>query len=76
MGLFGNKKSKFYIVIDPYTEEATAACETREIKQILQVLPAALFAECSSYEYFRYKEHSEIPNNILSRTRLSGKDVK
>jgi hypothetical protein len=76
MALFGKKQEKYYIVFDPYTEEATAACETREIKQILGVLPMAKFIECSSYEYFKYKEHNILPDDILGRPRLAGKDVK
>lgn len=76
MALFGKKESKCYIVMDPYSEEATAACETREVKQILQVLPAAKFVECSSYEMFKYKEHKAVPDDFLSRPRLAGKDVK
>lgn len=77
MGLFGGKKEdKFYIVMDPYTEKATACCETREIKQIVGVLPAAIFIECSSYEFFKYKEHDVIPDDFYTRKRLSAKDVK
>lgn len=77
MGLFGGKKeNKYYIVMDPYTEKATAACETRETKQIIGVLPAAIFIECSSYEFFKYKEHGVIPDDFQSRPRLTAKDVK
>ena len=76
MGLFSKKEDKFYIVIDPYTEEPTAACETKEIKQILQVLPMAKFVECTSYECFKFKEHHVVPGDIASRPHLSSKDVK
>ncbi|MGN0495270.1 MAG: hypothetical protein ACI4GW_03505 [Lachnospiraceae bacterium] len=77
MALFGGKKeNKFYIVMDPYSEEATASCETREVKQILGVLPTALFIECSSYEFFKYKEHNVLPDDFTSRPRLTAKDVK
>lgn len=77
MALFGGKKeNKFYIVMDPYSEEATASCETREVKQIIGVLPAAIFIECSSYEYYKYREHNEVPADFKSRPRLSAKDVK
>ncbi|MCM1496875.1 MAG: hypothetical protein NC124_00215 [Clostridium sp.] len=76
MGLFGKKQSKFYLVIDPYSEEATAACETKEIKQILQVLPAAKFVECNSYEYYQFKDHNVAPDNVKSRKRLEAKEIK
>lgn len=77
MALFGGKKeNKFYIVMDPYTEKATACCETREVKQILGVLANAIFIECSSYEFFKYKEHDVIPDDFYSRKRLTAKDVK
>lgn len=76
MGLFGKKQNKFYLVIDPYTEEATAACETKEIKQILQVLPAAKFIECSSYEYYKFKDHNVAPADVKSRKLLDAKEVK
>lgn len=77
MALFGKKKEdKFYIIINPYSEEAETCCETREVKQILQVLPAAKFVECSSYEFFKYKEHKVLPDDFYSRPTLLGKDVK
>lgn len=76
MALFGKKEDKNYIVFDPYTGDAVAACNTKEIKQIMQVQPRAEFVECSSYEYFKYKEHSVLPDDVMSRKRLSGKDVK
>lgn len=76
MGLFGKKQNKFYLVIDPYSEEATAACETKEIKQILQVLPAAKFIECNSQEYYRFKQHNVSPGDLKSRKMLGAKEVK
>lgn len=76
MGLFGKKENKYYIVFDPYSGEATAACETKEIKQILQVLPMGKFMECTSYEFYKYKEHNVLPDDVKSRPRLNGKDIK
>lgn len=76
MGLFGKKENKFYIVFDPYSEQPTAACETKEIKQIMQVLPMGKFVECSSYEFFKFKEHNVLPDDVMSRPRLAGKDIK
>lgn len=76
MGLFGKKEEKNYIVFDPYTEEAVAACITKEIKQIIQVQPKAKFVECTSYEFFKFKEHNILPDNISSRQKLDVKDVK
>ena len=76
MALFGKKQDKNYIVFDPYTEEAIAVCVTKEIKQISQVQPKAQFVECSSYEFFKYKEHKLLPDDIASRPKLSAKDIK
>ena len=76
MGLFGKKEEKNYIVFDPYTEEAVAACTTKEVKQIIQVQPKAKFVECTSYEFFKFKEHNVLPDNISSRQKLDVKDVK
>lgn len=76
MALFGNKEEKNYIVFDPYTDEAIAVCITKEIKQISQVQPKARFVECSSYEYFKFKEHNQLPDDIADRPRLTAKDVK
>ncbi|MCM1178828.1 MAG: hypothetical protein NC347_01125 [Clostridium sp.] len=76
MALFGKKEVKNYIVFDPYTEEAVAACTTPEIKQILQVQPKAKFLECSQFELFKYKEHGMLPGDVESRRLLEAKDVK
>ncbi|MCM1157201.1 MAG: hypothetical protein NC300_01730 [Bacteroidales bacterium] len=76
MGLFGKKVEKNYIVFDPYTGEAVAACTTKEIKQIVQVQPKAKFLECTSYEYFKYKEHNVLPDDAAKRPKLDVKDVK
>ncbi len=76
MALFGKKEEKNYIVFDPYTGDAIAVCTSKETKQILQVQPKAQFVECTSYEYFKFKEHTQLPDDIASRTRLSAKDVK
>lgn len=76
MALFGKKVEKNYIVFDPYTGEAVATCTTKEVKQIVQVQPQAKFVECTSYEFFKFKEHNILPNNISSRQKLSAKDVK
>ena len=63
MALFGKKEEKNYIVFDPYTEEAV-------------VQPKAKFVECTSYEFFKFKEHNVLPDNISSRQKLDVKDVK
>lgn len=76
MALFGKKEEKNYIVFDPYTEEAVAACVTKEVKQIIHVIPKAKFVECTQYEVFRFKEHGELPGDIYSRKKLDEKDVK
>ena len=76
MALFGKKENKFYIVIDPYTEKPAAACESREVKQIAGVLPAGKFVECSSYEFFKYKEHNVVPDDLMTRPGLSAKEAK
>jgi len=76
MALFGKKEEKNYIVFDPYTDEAIAVCITKEVKQILQIQAKAQFVECSSYEYFKFKEHNQLPADIAARPKLSAKDVK
>lgn len=76
MALFGKKEEKSYIVFDPYTGEVVAACTTKEIKQIVQIQPKAKFVECTSYEFFKFKEHNILPDNILGRTKLEVKDVR
>lgn len=75
MALFGKKEEKNYIVFDP-TGEAIAVCITKEVKQILQVQPTATFVECTSYEFFKFKEHSQLPADIDGRKHLSAKEVK
>lgn len=75
MALFGKKEEKNYIVFDP-TGEAIAVCITKEVKQISQVQPRASFVECTSYEFFKFKEHSQLPADIAGRPRLSAKDIK
>ena len=76
MALFGKKEEKNYIVFDPYTGEAIAACITKEVKQISQVQPKAQFVECNSYEFFKFKEHNQLPADIASRPRLAARDIK
>ena len=76
MALFGKKEEKFYIVFDPYTEEAVATCTTKEVKQISQVQPKGKFVECSQYEMFKFKEHQVLPDDIASRKRFEAKEVK
>ncbi len=77
MGLFGGKKEeKNYIVFEPYTGEAIACCTTKETKQISQVQPKAQFVEVTSYEFFKFKEHNVLPDDIGSRTKHSYKEVK
>lgn len=75
MALFGKKEEKNYIVFDP-TGEAIAVCITKEVKQISQVQPRAAFVECTSYEFFKFKEHNQLPPDIERRPRLSAKDIK
>lgn len=76
MALFGKKEEKNYIVFDPYTEEAVAACVTKEVKQIINVIPKAKFVECTKYELNNFKEYNELPGDIYSRKKLEVKDVK
>ncbi|MGN0153516.1 MAG: hypothetical protein ACI4A3_03630 [Lachnospiraceae bacterium] len=76
MALFGKKEEKNYLVFDPYSGEAVAACTTKEIKQITQVQPKAKFVECTSYEFFKFKEHNLLPDDISKRKKLDAKDLK
>ncbi len=77
MGLFGGKKEeKNYIVFDPYTEEAIAVCTTKEAKQMLQIQAKAKFVECSSYEYFKFKEHNILPDDVVYRKKMEYKEIK
>lgn len=76
MAIFGKKEIKSYIIFDPYSEEAVAACTTKEIKQILQIQPQAKFVECTQYEMFKFKEHGALPDNITSRKRMDLKEIK
>ncbi len=76
MGLFTKKEDKSYLVFDIYTGDIVASCVTKEVKQILQVQPKAQFVECNSYEFFKYKEHGQVPLDIENRPKLTGKEVK
>lgn len=76
MGLFAKKEIKYYIVFDPYTEEAITVCLSTEIKQILNVQPKAQFVECTQFELFKFKEHGMLPDDIELRKRLEAKDVR
>ncbi|MDD6070914.1 MAG: hypothetical protein PUC12_08910 [Clostridiales bacterium] len=76
MALFGKKEIKYYIVFDPYTEEAVASCTTTEVKQILQVQPKAQFVECSQFDIFKYKEHGLLPDDIEERKKLDAKAIR
>lgn len=75
MGLFSKKEDKNYIVFDLYSGEAVAACSTKEIKQITQVQPNAQFMECNSYEFFKFKEHQLLPDDVDTRPKLSAKQL-
>lgn len=75
MALFGKKEDKNYIVFDP-TGEAIAVCITKEVKQISNIQPTATFVECTSYEFFKFKEHAQLPADIVRRPHLSAKEVK
>ena len=75
MALFGKKEEKNYIVFDP-TGEAIAVCLTKEVKQIANVQPRATYVECTSYEYFKFKEHNQLPADIDGRKHLSAKEIK
>ena len=75
MALFGKKEEKNYIVFDP-TGEAIAVCLRKEIKQIANVQPRATYVECTSYEYFKFKEHNQLPADIDRRKHLSAKEIK
>ncbi len=76
MALFGKKQNKHYLVVDPYTEEVVAACDSKELKQIRQVLAQAKYVECSEYEMFKYKEHKLLPSDFATRKKLEFKDIK
>lgn len=75
MALFGKKQDKFYLVVDVYSGEVIASCNTKETKQISQVQVKARFVEASEYEIFKFNEHGVVPEDISKRKACTFKEL-